>query len=120
MTIVIDRYRGKFRLYSAAGDEDEFLILIKKIRKAFSVKNPTARFSDFADDEVSCISPMGAFSAGLTMDVIRKIKSIDPTVKIDTSRVISDVVPFSHKGMVEGPENDAFILQEGLIDAEEL
>ena len=56
--------------------------LFERVRQHFSVKNPSAGYSEFADEFVNAISPTGAFEPGLVHDIILQYKKLEPNVSI--------------------------------------
>jgi superfamily II DNA or RNA helicase len=85
------------------------LELFESLRTRYSIRNKSKRYCRFAKEHLCAITPTGLFNYGLTRDIMRTLKEIDPYVKITLSDNLRKLVhPFSYPigNIIEVPNKD--------------
>lgn len=93
--------------------------LLHRLREVMSSENKEVRFMEHADERNYLISDGMSFYEGLLFDVISTTKSLDPSCRIDITRVSSRVLPLKglqEKSMVY-PQNDSYVYRDYQEDA---
>lgn len=113
LSFIYSRNKGKI--------ETRDIPFFEKIRAKFSVKNPGAKYSQWASASYCPITPTGLFEIGLFYDILKVIKTMSPGIEISISdelKVALQPITFK-KDEIEYFFNDKFVerdYQREIID----
>jgi superfamily II DNA or RNA helicase len=107
-TIIKDKNR-KTRLRFKTDNKD----LNDLLREEYQVANPAVKFSPYAAEFLSPISPLGSFQVGLSYDILRWVKKNFPNEKIKIEQDILNIIKPSYKfDKIKQPNNTDYVLRD--------
>lgn len=72
--------------------------LFDSLRQRFTTPNKSYKYQPHGSRFISAITPLGSFHVGMTFDIVKAVKSIDPNLKVDIEPTLKrKIVPHQSK-----------------------
>jgi superfamily II DNA or RNA helicase len=101
--------RRKTRLRFSTDNKDVDAIL----RRKYTIPNPAIRFSPYAPESLSPITPLGSFQTGLAVDILKYVLKCFPNEKIIIPKeVLHEIKPGWKFDEIKEPNNTEYKLRD--------